>query len=708
MDENGDMHTDDGSIRFASIKFSKVGLTSKVQIYVNGTPSSGRDVGVSQSINTIAGHRYQISYKGSYSGAGSSNPVGRSAMDVLDSTDLNAGVSLLPPGANLPVSDQNAFQHTTFTGTGERVTIRATAKPYSTYTYVTFSDLSVIDLDQGVEEARVGIEELFRDETHTKLNYSVIQKDIDNVQEQIHLILDPVLKQKYQTELDKAQRLMDESKPNFTIEQLVDNPNDEHSSTIIGKADPGAMLWFTGSTSLPKPDLPSDNPRNSILYSVKADEDGNFRFKLPAGNYFKAGEKISIYSTLYGRSVLFDEVVIDTTPPDPPVFQKLTDHDENFVGTAEANSTVDIFDALKQKIASGRANADGNFSIPVPWGQLPLIPYTKYYATSIDSAGNVSENSKFAEVVDTTPPSAKAVKQELHKGDSLPDNPRSLLDNIQDNAGTGDDNLTFSYEQTPDMTKYGFQQAVVKVQDKAGNQTLINVPVFILDEYMTGNGNVYIRAKDFVMYSTDLPLTTAQLATKIKEDSATEVWNATGDKISLDNVLVNGTVSPTPGMYEVSISWGGYTKKVKITMKSDTLSFEEVPPNLTYSGTIKTYRQLLQSTEHTQLKITDDRRTVKNWQLKATLDSPLTGTNGKEFSGNLIYKTKGANGEISEQPLSQVSASIFIQKQAEQGTTTIDLKQEDGCGLVLEAIPGEIYADMDYQASITWTLEDAP
>lgn len=349
VDGNGDMHTDDGGVRFASINFSQVGLTSKISIYVNGTPQSGTDVGVSQSINTIAGHRYQISYKGSYSGAGSFNPVGRSAIDVLDSTDLNAGTSLLPPGANSPVSDQNMLQRTTFTGTGERVMIRATVQPYRTYTFVTFSGLSVVDLDQGVEEARVGIEKLFRDETHTKLNYSVIQSDINNVQGQIHLILDPVLKQKYQTELDKAQRLMDGSKPNFTIEQLVDNPNDEHSSTIIGKADPGAMLRFTGSTSLPNPALASDNPRNSIMYSVKADEDGNFRFKLPAGNYFKAGEKISIYSTLYGKSVSGSEVVIDTTPPDPPVFQKLADRDKNFVGTAEANSMVEIFDASKKK-----------------------------------------------------------------------------------------------------------------------------------------------------------------------------------------------------------------------------------------------------------------------------------------------------------------------------------------------------------------------
>lgn len=709
LGEWGEISTDGGtpigSVTFANTK-------NQFKIYVNGTVANGRKVGIAQSFDTIAGHKYQISYKATYDGAGPGYAVGRSSTDVLNSEDLNLGSSVLPPGFNSLVSVQDVFQHTTFTGTGGKLTARVYIDPYETFTSTIFSGISIIDLDQGVDEARVGIDELFRDETHTKLRLSVVQGDIDAVQKQINVILDPALKQEYQVELDKAQRLMDEANPRFTIEQLVDNPNDEHSSTIIGKTDPEVMLRFTGSPALPKPGLPNDDPRKPLLYSVRADENGNFRFKLPPGNYFKAGETITIIGTIYGKSVMFDESVLDTTPPDSPVFQELKDQDKNFIGTAEANSKIEIFDASKQKIAMGNTDGDGNFSIPIPSGLLPLVPYTKYYAVSTDSAGNVSEDSEFAEVVDTIPPSATAIKQEFHVGDILPDDPRSLLENVQDNAGTSADNLTVSYEQKPDLTHYGFQKIGVKLQDKAGNRTLIDVPTFILDEYMTGNGEVYIRAKDFVMYSTDFPLTTAQLVKKIKEESAIEVWNGTGKaigtKVPLDDVSVNGTVSSTPGIYEVDISWGGYTKKVKVTVKSDTLSFEEVPADLAYSGTIKDYRQLLQPIGSAQLKITDDRRTVQNWQLKATLDSPLTSQNGKAFSGNLIYRAKEADGKINEQPLSQISAPIFINKQAKQGTTTIDLKKADDCGLVLEAIPGEIYADMNYRASITWTLEDAP
>ncbi|MHC5251312.1 Ig-like domain-containing protein [Listeria kieliensis] len=709
LGQYGDISDDNGS-RFGS--FSTANTKNEFKLYVNGTAAFGRNLGVAQSIDTIAGHRYQISYTASYTGPTADHPVGRSSTNVLNSVDLNTGTSMLSPDFSALTSDQNVFKSATFTGTGEKVTAFVYVVPYPTFTNSKFTGMSIIDLDQGVEEARVGIDDLFRDETHTKLKLSVIQDDIDKVQGQIDIILDPAIKQEFQTELNKAQKLMDDANPSFTIEQLVDNPNDEHSSTIIGKTQPEVMLRFSGSLALPDPDLASDNPRNTLLYSVRADENGNFRFKLPAGNYFKAGEQIMVLSTIYGKSVLFYEDVIDTTPPDQPVFQNPLDKDTNFVGTGEANSTIEIFDSSKTKIAEGTADAEGKFAVPIPSTLMPLIPYTKYYAVSVDASGNRSVDSAAAEVVDTTPPSATGIKQEFHVGDTLPTDPRLMLANVADNAGTGSDNLTFSYEKVPDLTHYGFQKASVKIQDKAGNSVLVEVPVFVLDKDMEGNGTAYIRAKDFVMYSTDFPLSKEEIANWVKQESQAEIWEGNGDNLGasvpLDQATVSDNISETPGTYFAEIAWSGFTKRIQVTVKSDALTFDEVPTELAYSGTIKSYRQLLQPTTNAQLKIDDGRRTVHNWQLKAAVSSPLTSANGKELSGNLVYRTKDENGKINEQPLSQVSAPIFINQQAEQGITSIGLKQENDCGLVLDALPGEIYADMDYKAGITWTLEDAP
>ncbi|MHC5251086.1 Ig-like domain-containing protein [Listeria kieliensis] len=495
----------------------KRGPSNPISFAVDGVNTgtvSTRTIAITQTIHTIKGHHYQLSYQGLYSEVDKDTSVyrdnnpqipfksapigswwkgGRGLIDLYLSNNLTN-----PPDFREFNSESYQLKTTSFIGTGEEVTLLVGALPdFRGVSTVSYSNLAILDLDQGIEEVRTGVNDLFRDDAHSKLRLSVNQTDLDAVQDQIDLdlILDPLVKEFYQKELNKAQSLLDAVNPAIQIEQLVDNPKDVHSYTLIGKSYPEALIRFEGVATLPNPTMPSDDPRMPASYHVRTDAQGNFRMELPKGKFFRAGEVVKGTSMIHGKSAITSVTVQDVVAPQAPTLNEIKDQDAAFTGQAEAGATVSIRNAKQQEVAQAKADASGQFIASIPADKKPLMPYVTYVAVATDAAGNKSPASNKQIVQDTTPPEAKAVKHTFQQGESAPKDPSGLLRDIYDNAGVESENLTVSYETQPDFSKLGSQVVTVKLEDKAGNYTLIRVPVEIIASEQgglshVGNGNL--------------------------------------------------------------------------------------------------------------------------------------------------------------------------------------------------------------------------
>lgn len=93
----------------------------------------------------------------------------------------------------------------------------------------------------------------------------------------------------------------------------------------------------------------------------------------------------------------------DTSKPEVPVVNPVTDQDTVISGTTEANAVVTA-KVNEQEIGTANANADGNFTIKV----AKQVAGTKVLVTATDTAGNVSESTEVT-VADVTAPEAPIV-----------------------------------------------------------------------------------------------------------------------------------------------------------------------------------------------------------------------------------------------------------------------------------------------------------
>ncbi|MHC5319739.1 Ig-like domain-containing protein [Listeria kieliensis] len=516
VDEKGYFVNENG-IKFGKVTQKQNSSSQTISFLVDsimGSPQGTSNVGTIQTFRTVKGHLYQLSYQALHSEpnreaanyrvfhpnipfenipVGSDQSGGRSRVDLYLSKTIDR-----TPDFRENDFESNQLKTTSFIGTGEEVTVLVGALPdIRGISSVSYSNLTILDLDQGIEEVRTGVNDLFRDDAHSKLRLSVNQTDLDAVQDQIDLdlILDPLVKEFYQKELDKAQSSLDAVNPAIQIEQLVDNPKDVHSYTLIGKSYPEALIRFEGVETLPNPTMPSDDPRTPASYHVRTDAQGNFRMELPKGKFFRAGEVVKGTSMIHGKSATTSVTVQDVVAPQAPTLNEIKDQDAAFTGQAEAGAAVSIRNAKQQEIAQAKADASGQFIASIPADKKPLTPYVTYVAVATDAAGNKSPASNKQIVQDTTPPEAKAVKHTFQQGESAPKDPSGLLRDIYDNAGVESENLTVSYETQPDFSKLGSQVVTVKLEDKAGNHTLIRVPVEVIASEQggsshAGNGNL--------------------------------------------------------------------------------------------------------------------------------------------------------------------------------------------------------------------------
>lgn len=492
-----------------------------------------------------------------------------------------------------------------------------------------------------------------------------------------------------------------------TIQPLSDNRAKPSSHTITGVTNPNAWVMFSGDAAIPNGTIPAQDKNDSKMYHVKADASGNYTYTLPDGLFFTAGNSVTAYAYLDGKSAAETTTVLDETPPEKPTLSPINDVDEKITVKAEPNVTVTVYNASDNSILTSGSSNTEDYEIVIPEIKRPLAPYVSYYVTATDSAGNVSEKSNIEVTRDTTPPEADPISQTVKLGEAFPKDAKSLVTNVYDNAGVA--NLSYELITVPDVSQIGYATAVVRITDAAKNYRDITVPVFIEDDSTNSNNEAMLTSRDFTTLAQNVPTTAAELDQFILTNGQVRAWSKPSGADITNQVLITdkGGLTNAPGQYDVKISVLGVERIIHITVKAGTLEFKEVPEDISFGTvTIKSKKQRIAPQNDVKIAIEDSRANPSNWTLMAQLTMPLSTASGDELN-SLVIRSK-QNGETNDLALTnEESTPVFTNDAATVGTTLIDLNSAEDEGILLNVLPGAVKAKA-YHTTIRWTLQDAP
>lgn len=232
------------------------------------------------------------------------------------------------------------------------------------------------------------------------------------------------------------------------------------------------------------------------------DSGGSWSIPLPSqadGTALPDGTVLSLTAIAIDAAVNRSEestlqLVIDRSAPDAPLIDPVAnptnDNTPTITGTAEAHSTVELFDGTTS-LGVGQTDAAGNWSITM----TPQADGTfSFFATATDRAGNISGSSSLATLtIDTVPPSISIVFPQ--DGDGIKSPTFSISGTSQDSftgvasvdvsisdvhgflSATGTDSWTF------DAVGLSFGEHIVtaRAYDNAGNFADASITITIRD-----------------------------------------------------------------------------------------------------------------------------------------------------------------------------------------------------------------------------------
>ncbi|MEI5993213.1 Ig-like domain-containing protein [Candidatus Enterococcus mansonii] len=530
-------------------------------------------------------------------------------------------------------------------------------------------------------------------------------KELKKEVEDFDSILTPTDKMSLENVLTKAQTLLNKINVTITTGELVDNPEQQESYTLVGKTYPNAFLSFSGSASLPEGQLSSEVKGDTSNYQIRANNDGAFSYRLPRDSYFKAGEKVEVKSMLNGKFATVTKTVQDTTPPEAPKLDSVADISSSFSGDAEPNATINLYESGTNVVfLTGKVDDKGRFDLRIPEERKPLIPYKNYEVTATDGGGNTSVFSNTQQVKDTIPPSAEAILQYVSIGSEIP-NVSTMIKNIYDNAGS--EAVTKMLIKEPDLTKVGRATAIVELMDKAQNKTPIEVPFLVESPDVVKDGTYMLYGESFSALAVDYPDTEKEQIEFILANSKGNAWELSTAKERKGLISVDKTsVQKAAGTYELSLSIGAITKKITMTLLPGTLGIKKHSTDISFGEvTIKSKRQNIMQQKAVELTIEDTRIIKNQWRLTAQLTDLFQNAKGEKESGLGLY-VKEIGHEII--PInSQVANEVFNSKESDKREVGI-LFSESSRSLNLEVMPGKILKEIAYTTKINWTIENGP
>ena len=286
--------------------------------------------------------------------------------------------------------------------------------------------------------------------------------------------------------------------------------------------------------------------------TTTADGSGNFSFDhtgttLSDGTYSVTAKATDLAGNSSATSAALS-VVVDTATPSAPAVTSITsdngidgadeitnDNTLSFNGTAEANSTVEVFiDGVS--IGTTTTDGSGNFSFDHTGTTLADASYS-VTAKASDAAGNSSSTSSvLSVVVDTTSPAAPSVNSittdsgtdgadEITDDNTLIFNGTAeanslvevLIGGVSVGTTSADGSGNFAFDHTATTLADGTYQVTAKTTDKAGNSSAASSAIEVI---------------------VDTTAPAAPAITAISTDSG----DSNSDQITNDNTpAVNGT-----------------------------------------------------------------------------------------------------------------------------------------------------------------------
>lgn len=531
--------------------------------------------------------------------------------------------------------------------------------------------------------------------TYTGTNVTKVEAGSTNPEVQADFIAN------YRTQNFKRVRFSYIPDVELTLGVLSDNHSKRNSYTIEGTANPGAWIRFSGDASIPAGDQHPSGTED--VFHVQADENGRYSYQLPAGSYFTGGNEIEGTAFLNGKQSTAVTTVLDETAPGKPVLHALKDTDRTIQGTAEPNSLVEIIDKKESTVfLSGTANADGDFSFNIPPEKLPLMPYRLFHAQATDQAGNKSEFSNVVEVADTLPPTATAIPQILPIHSDFPTDISQLLKNFEDNDGNSSADIQAVIVKAPDMDTIGYTEATVNLTDKAGNSRSIAIPVFIKGGDSVVNDDMLLDASNFQLMDYEVPSEQEELEKVIIAKSKARAWQIpSGKQVTELTISDFGGIKAAEGLYQVTIQAGKLERQIQVKVNAGALAFKQTPEAISFgTQTIKAAKQTVKPATAVQFIVEDNRAKAETWRLMAKLDKELQTDTGQVLPASFFVKDQEEKQWLTKEQ----NVPVYTEKEAKPGEKMVDLSDQ----LFLVIAPGNIRADKEYHAKITWTLENAP
>ncbi|MET2734093.1 putative Ig domain-containing protein [Staphylococcus epidermidis] len=162
-------------------------------------------------------------------------------------------------------------------------------------------------------------------------------------------------------------------------EQPTINKVTENSTEVSGRGEPGTIVEVT---------FPDGNKVEG-----KVDNDGNYHIQVPSETTLKGGQSLQVIAIdkAGNKSESTTTTVIDTTAPEQPTINKVTENSTEVSGRGEPGTIVEVTFPDGNKV-EGKVDSDGNYHIQVP-SETTLKGGQQLIVKVVDEEGNVSEPS---------------------------------------------------------------------------------------------------------------------------------------------------------------------------------------------------------------------------------------------------------------------------------------------------------------------------